>query len=112
MGCERIKVKARELKAKVRARNQAKRASLPTANARIIRDLMVSKGIKGNYKDFTILAGGCLVDWMGSYPLEQDPVKGVQLVHKRRLEEVVGPEVAERFWSKATGQRRVVNRKS
>lgn len=106
------KLRAQRLQAqwlRDKAKAASKRSSLPTANARIIHDTMKSKGVKGSYKDFALVAGSCVVDWTGTYPAGVE-TKGVQLVHKGRLVDVVDEETAERFWCKATGTRRNVNR--
>ena len=113
----RKKQKKREKKKSKVAFKQAREARvqkardqiLPTANARIIRDLMFNQKIRGNYKDFVVLAGKRLVDWQDSYDMvtEEGKTVGVQnmaLVHKSKLANIVGLELAGRFWRPGIGR--------
>ena len=98
--------------AKVKRMNEA----APTANAKVIRDLMIAQNIRGNFKDYVVIAGKRLVDWQGSYDLvrEEDGatvgVNGMALIHKSKLGNVVGLELARNFWRPGIG--RVSNAKS
>lgn len=87
---------------------------LPTPNARIIRDLMFTQKIKGNWKDYVVLAGKRLIDWQGSYDLVTEDgktvgVKNMALVHKSKLANLVGAQLARQFWRPGVG--RVNNRR-
>lgn len=89
--------KARELKAQ-------KQKAPPTANAKMIRDLMVATGVKGDYRDYVIIAGMRLVDWLGSYDIRSDEhlgsvgINGMALLHKSKLRNAIGGELASNFW--------------
>lgn len=84
---------------------------VPTANAKIIRDLMVSSKVKGTFKDFVIMADNRIIDWRGSYnmlhPENGAPVsvKGLVLIHKSKLRNVIGAELAKQFWHPVLGRR-------
>lgn len=88
---------------------QVGREQVPSANARIIRDLMFTQNIKGNYKDYVVLAGKRLIDWQGSYDMvtEEGKTVGVQnmaLVHKSKLHKIVGEQLASHFWRRGIGR--------
>lgn len=77
----------------------------PTANATIIRDLMIASKVKGKFKDYVVLAGNRIMDWLGSYDVlkqTEDGIKsvgfhGMALIHKSKLRNVIG-EQADLFW--------------
>lgn len=81
-----------------------------SANAKIIRDLMSQSGLKGNYKDHVILAGKRLVDWQGSYDLVREVdgktvgMDGMAIIHKSKLEALLGSELARDFWRSGIGR--------
>lgn len=62
--------------------------------------------MKGRYKDFVIIYGSRLIDWLGSYEIrvrDGDEVKkygvdGMALIHKSKLKSIIGAEAAEKFW--------------
>jgi len=90
-------------------KSQPKVAPAKTANGRIIRDLMLSNKVKGNFKDFVIIAGERLLDWCGSYDILSDDgskvtAKAVALVHKSKLRNIIGEEQARRFWHPGIGR--------
>jgi hypothetical protein len=85
------------------------RSILPTANAKVIFDLMASTKVKGHYKDYVIIAGKRLMDWRGSFDLIADDgktigINGMALLHKSKLEKVIGPEMARNFWHAGIGR--------
>jgi hypothetical protein len=84
-------------------------------NTKMISDLMKAEKVKGNAKDYVVIAGYRLTDWAGEHDLHRRDdegnvgtigVDGVALVHKRNLEKLLGPDVARQFWSKKLRRRR------
>lgn len=84
----------------------------PTHNAKIIRDLMMAVGVKGNFKDYVIIAGKRLIEWADSYDLlrledgKTTGLKSMALIHKRKLRDIVGEDMAAEFWDHKLGRRR------
>lgn len=103
---ESAKASARSRKRADKARAADKRRAgvpVPTANAKMIKDLMAEKGLKGNYKDHVIIAGNRLINWKGSFDIQLEEgstfgVDGVALIHKSKLHNIIGDEEARRFW--------------
>jgi len=85
----------------------------PTANAKMIGELMKAKKVRGNFKDYVIIVGDRLIDWDGSYQIRfegEDADKkpsGLALLHKRVLDMYIGPELAKQFWNSKTKTRKV-----
>ena len=79
-----------------------------TANGRIISDLMHSKKVRGNAKDYVVLSGATLIDFHGSYEMRlegtQLKISKVRLVHKRNLHRFIGSERAANFWRPGFGR--------
>jgi len=77
---------------------------MPTANAKVIRDLMLANKVKGDYRDHVIIAGARLIDWKGSYDIRREDdgktvgVNGMAIVHKAKLANIIGEEMASNFW--------------
>lgn len=83
-----------------------------TPNGKLIQDLMVARGVKGDYRDFVVITGARLVDWLDSWDIfngKGDPVgfEGVLLIHKSKLETIVDEKFAAKFWDKML-RRRVI----
>ena len=83
-----------------------------TPNGKLIQDLMVAREVKGDYRDFVMIVGARLVDWLGSWDIfngQGEPVgfEGVLLVHKSKLDTVVDEKFAVKFWDKKL-KRRVI----
>jgi hypothetical protein len=84
---------------------ESKKMLMPTANASRIYDLMKARKVKGKYKDYVIICGSRLIDWLGSYEIRVDDgdeikrcgTESMVLVHKSKLKEVIG-KAAEKFW--------------
>jgi len=97
-------------KQRAKAKLEKMNAPAPSPNAKVIRDLMISQEIKGNFKDYVVLAGKRLIDWQGSYDMvrEEDGktvgVNGMALIHKSKLANVVGAELASNFWRPGIGR--------
>lgn len=79
-----------------------------TVNGKIIRDFMVENKIKGSYKDYVLIVGTRLIDWISSYEivrtaddgeLQSIGVNGIALIHKRNLHRVIDSDMASKFWS-------------
>lgn len=90
-------------------REKAAQTHLPTANAKMIHDLMVSEKVGGHYKDYVVLVGKRLVDWQGSYDMVREDgktvgVNGMALIHKSRLVPIIGKELAKHFWRSGIGR--------
>lgn len=92
-------------KKKNKKKNDKNPISFPTINSQRIYDFMKSKKIRGKYKDYVLIIGSSMIDWLGSYEirieekegLKRIGVNGVALVHKSKLGNIIGKE-AERFW--------------
>lgn len=103
---KRAKRVEREKRAKRVERNAKpkKRSEPPTVNGKLIQDLMDQKGIRGSFKDYTVIVGCRLVEWSDSWDIF-DPAgkpmgfEGVMLVHKRALAQFVGEKFAAKFWN-------------
>lgn len=99
---------AKEQAEQARRQNVSKNRDTP--NGRIIRNLMVAESVKGNHKDYVIIAGNRLVDWQGSYDIVRSSdgktmgVDGMALIHKSRLSPIVGDELAKHFWRSGVGR--------
>lgn len=83
-----------------------------TPNGKLIQDLMVAREVKGDYRDFVMITGARLVDWMGSWDIFNsagDPMgfEGVLLVHKSKLGDIVDERFADKFWDRKL-KRRVI----
>jgi hypothetical protein len=82
---------------------------MDASKAKIIKELMTSKKIKGNVKDYVVIAGTTLMDVHGQYVLNTVDGKPITaqfmaLIHKRNLYKLMG-NAAEVFWHRALGQR-------
>lgn len=89
---------------------RARQHHAPTPNAKIIRDLMITQKIRGGFKDYVVIVGKRIVDWQGSYDMVTENgqtvgVKNMALVHKSKLHNIVGAELAARFWRPGIGRR-------
>lgn len=115
----KLRNRRKEIEKKQRAERRATRQrekgekqaqkSMPTANAKMINDLMVEDKIKGNFKDYVIISGNRLINWKGSFEIHLDEgvttgVNGVALIHKNKLHNVIGEEEAARFWHPQFGR--------
>jgi len=88
------------------------RRPMPTHNAKIIQDLMDQNKVKGDFRNWVIIAGRRLVDWLGSHAIIGDDVddsklEGMKLVHKSLLHHFVGAEWAGKFWDRKHKRRRM-----
>jgi len=86
---------------------QVRKASTP--NGQMIQDLMAKRKVRGNYKDFVVIAGNRLVDWTESWDIFSpagDAVgfEGVVLLHKSGLKDVVGGKLASKMWRPKFGR--------
>ena len=77
----------------------------PTVNGRMIYELMKERKVKGRYKDYVIINGSRLMDWLGTYEIKVIGGKnaalfldGVVLVHKSKLSRFIGKEGELKFW--------------
>jgi len=101
-----------KLAARRRAENRVKDLA---GNARIIANLMITKGVRGNVKDFVVIAGFRIMDFQGSFDIRKEDdlnttvgIDGIRLVHKRELHTIVGEELASTFWDRRTSRRRLI----
>jgi hypothetical protein len=64
--------------------------------------------VKGNYKDYVIIAGNRLVDWRGSWEIRTEDeaieLPTMALTHKRDLHKLIGT-VSKVFWSQVLRRR-------
>jgi hypothetical protein len=76
-----------------------------TVNGRMIYELMKERKVKGRYKDYVIINGVKLMDWLGTYEVKIIGenaaffTNNVILVHKSKLSRFIGKEGARKFWS-------------
>lgn len=77
----------------------------PTVNGRMIYELMKERKVKGRYKDYVIINGSRLMDWLATYEIKVIGGKnaalfldGVVLVHKSKLSRFIGKEGELKFW--------------
>ena len=76
----------------------------PTVNGRMIYELMKERKVKGRYKDYVIINGSRLMDWLGTYEIKVIGEKNVffissvTLVHKSKLSRFIGKEGELKFW--------------
>ena len=96
----------------IRKKDEQPEMAMPTANAKIIHDLMKQKGVKGNFKDWVIIAGRRLVDWLGSHAIigdeaDDEKLEGMKLVRKDKLHKFIGAEWAAKFWDPKMRRRRM-----
>jgi hypothetical protein len=80
-------------------------------NLKMISDLMKSERVRGNPKDYVVLAGFRVIDWAGEFDVHADDggtvgINGIALIHKKNLEPVLGEKFANQFWSKTLRRRR------
>lgn len=81
-----------------------------TSNGKMISRLMHARRVRGNPKNWCIIAGSRLIDYNGSYDIKHEDSTelkhdGVALVEKRKLHLVLGDEVAARFWNRKARMR-------
>ena len=98
---KRISNKLKEMRKK-RMKPEQKKQKLPTQNAQMIVDFMKANNVKGNYKDYVIINGFRLIDWLASYDIKNHCE--MALVHIRNLHNVVGEEAAKQFWHPKLGR--------
>lgn len=101
-----------KIAAKKRIENRVKDLA---GNARIIANLMITKGVRGNVKDFVVIAGFRIMDFQGSFDIRKEDdltktvgIDGIRLIHKRELHGIVGEEAASIFWDRRTRRRRLI----
>ena len=99
------------LRLRLRPKQKQKRGpkEASTDNGKMISELMHSQNVRGNPKDWTIIAGYRLVDYYGSYDIRLEDgrttgTKSVVLVHKRNLHKFIGAEMAVKFWRRGIGR--------
>jgi len=101
-----MKKKSRKKKKYIPPKTEPKSVPMPTANACRIHGVMKARKLKGKYKDHVIIVGSRLIDWLGSYEIRVDDedglkrygVDGMALIHKSKLKNIIGEEVASKFW--------------
>lgn len=81
-----------------------------TPNGKLIQDLMDKKRVKGNYKDYVVIASTRLIDWIEAWDIfnsQGEPMgfDGVVLHHKSKLAGMLDEKFATRFWNKKLGRR-------
>lgn len=72
-----------------------------TQNGAKILAFMRSNKVRGNFRDFVMFVGDTMLDNYGSYTFARKAEPGAQtvaLIHKSKLAEVIGEELAARFW--------------
>jgi len=102
---EAKKANKRKKKAKRKGPREAS-----TANGKMISKLMHARKIRGNPKDWCIIAGARLIDYHGGYDIKHEDFttlkhEGVVLIEKRKLHLVLGFEIGAKFWNRKVGAR-------
>ncbi len=80
---------------------------ISTYNGRLIYELMKENKVKGKYKDYVIITGTKIIDWLNVYEMainiKEDihsyGMDGIALIHKSRLKNIIGEEAAKKFWN-------------
>lgn len=98
------------VEAKKKSQENKTKPRAPTQNGKLIQDLMAKRGVKGNYKDYVVIAGTRLIDWIESWDIfnsQGEPMgfDGVVLYHKSRLPDILDEKFTARFWNKKLGRR-------
>lgn len=93
---------------------QIKALTPGTVNGNRIAQMMIGVGERGNPKDYVVIVGDTLVDWTGSWNIviknngggvsKIGVSKAAALVHKSRLDRVIGPKTAGLFWRPGVGR--------
>jgi len=87
-------------------RRAAQRTKATTPNGERIWAYMKEHGIKGDYKDHVLFVGDQMLDCYGTYPVRRPEGMGtIFLVHKSRLETVLGQDLGRRFWDRRLRRR-------
>ena len=77
-----------------------------THNGQQILEFMAANKIRGNFKNFVLFIGDRMLDVYGSYTVVRPNDAGtIVLLHKSRLENVLGEEIGRRFWNKRLRRR-------
>jgi hypothetical protein len=105
-GIQDMKNKKKRNKKYVPPKQEERKPVLPTANAKMIYDLMKEKKARGKYKDHVIIVGSRIIDWLDTYEMaitnefgvKSYGVDGIALVHKSKLSKLIGEEAAKKFW--------------
>lgn len=102
---------------KYKARARPARAATPrgaTENGEIIRSMLAKANAKGSWKDHVVFVGSRMLDAWGTYqfarpdtgevsrPLDEGEVV---LVHKSKLQAIIGVKNAALFWHKGLSRR-------
>lgn len=104
---KKIKKKISEkkrLKKRKKNKIQNRLSLIKSKHGKKIYEAMMEENIDGNYKDYVLLINDDLIDWQRTAKIVTDDenkaplrVKGVQLVHKRKLKNIIGV-AAQQFW--------------
>jgi hypothetical protein len=82
-------------------------AAIKTANGKMIAEMMIEAGIKGDYKDYILLIGERIVEYRRGFTVifEEgvEPISGVRLVHKKDLHRIIGDD-AHKLWHPTCGR--------
>lgn len=86
---------------------QERLRAIPTPNGKMVYELMLSRNVKGKYKDYVIINGSRMIDWLGTYEMivveknmmESLKINGIALIHKSNLHKLLGKETASKFWT-------------
>lgn len=76
-------------------------------NGKLMYDSMKEASLKGDVRDYMIVTRGNMLDYRGSYNLEDEAdhiVDDIKIIHKKYLKNIVGNEIAKNFWHPILGR--------
>lgn len=94
-----------------RPRSDVKDPRNDPSNGKLIRGLMKAGKQRGNPRDYVVLVGSQMMEFVASYTVvftedsAYEPSEGMTLVHKRNLYRFIGDGQAARFWNRKLGIR-------
>jgi hypothetical protein len=86
-------------------RAKKKLETIKTQNGQLIYQLMVSRGVRGDYKDYVLVTPTEIIDWQDRWTVVSGEVfDKPQLMHKKLLRHVLGDDVASEIWHPKMGR--------
>lgn len=79
-------------------------------NQGLIESCMKQSKKRGNYKNYVVISGTFLLDYLGDWQLNKKVDDKIILVHKRFLWKIVDRDFANLFWCKKTNRRKNTRR--
>jgi hypothetical protein len=73
-------------------------------NGQALLNAMNLSKIKGDVRDYVLITRTVMIDYRGSYKLNDRTDDRLVILHKRNLKNVIGEESAKRFWLEPYGR--------